>query len=315
MTFLLISNLKDLGFRNKNRFTGETDIRVSTFNGEHKIVETITGFVPEENRIEERSKEERILSAELKDILKTGLSVSNCRRGLDLLDKYESLVKTSWTHTLNRSRLLRVIGQSAEAEGLAFDVIKRFPSSKEAVGIAYEVLSFIEEFKEPKEKGVLYQQWLEKRRDYVMEGLKFFPTGHDLLMNAFEVATLQEDAEEVLIYLVRAIAVDKERTRENLKVNPLTREAMGLSPKVKKAITDLIKGENRMKAFEMVKIKTLILVLVIAAVFGLLASISLPEIKGLQYGSVFVQSEFSGNGGTGIGAKFVCSVKTGTGIG
>jgi hypothetical protein len=325
MVFLLIENLKSLGFRNKNIVTGETDIQVSSLEAKYKTIETVTGFVPETSRIEEKSKEEESLSDELKKILdlSNGLLLPNCLKGLELLAQHESVVQKSSTQTLNKARLLAATGQLTEAERLAFDVIKKFSHSNEAIGIAHEVLSFIEEFREPEEKGALYQQWLKKRRDHVMEGLKFFPTGHFLLMNAFEIATLQCNASEVLTYLNRAVRADRERTQHNLAVNPLTQKSMGLSPEIRDTIKGLIEGDNKMKIFEMIRVRALILVLILTATLGLCC-----QIRKLPHTSVSVLTAtatlcekakslgyFSSREGTGFGRMATDFKSIGTGFG
>ncbi|HEV2913223.1 MAG TPA: hypothetical protein VGX92_07895 [Pyrinomonadaceae bacterium] len=263
MVFLHIEDLKDLGFKNVNNVTGTTDITISTFKGEHQTIKTMIGVLPESNGRRERSTDEKILSLELKQILNldNGLTLPNCEKALDLLKEHEAIVNASWTHTLNKARLLAITEQLEEAERLASEVITKFSHSTRAIGTAYEVLSFIEEFGQPKEKGLPYQQWLNRRRYFVMQGLKFFPTGHDLLMNAFEIATLESNVIEVLTYLGKAVRVDRERTRKNLSINPLTQTATELAPEIKETIKDLMEGDNKMKFFEMIKVKALILAL------------------------------------------------------
>jgi len=334
LVFLLIENLESLVFTNRNGITGttdiqlfsaEADIKVSSLEAEHKTIKTVTGFVPERNRIEERSEEEKKLTEELQRIVgqDNDLSVQSCLKGLELLAQNESTVQTSWTHTLNKARLLAVSLQLTEAERIAFGVIRKFSHSNEAIGVAHEVLSFIEEFREPQEKGAPYEQWLKKRHEYVMKGLKFFPTGHDLLMNAFEIATLQGDAGEVLTYLNRAFLVDAERTRKNLIVNPLTQAAMRLSREVRKTVNELIKGDNEMKISKMKKAGTLILALVITTTL-----ISFSQFNGVPRGSVSVPiittalrekvqfvNYFLRHDGTGFGRTFTAFKRIGTGLG
>lgn len=263
MVFLHIEDLKDLGFKNVNSVTGTTDITISTFKGEHQTIKTMIGVLPESKRRGERSTDEKRLSLELKQILdlEYGLTLPNCQKALDLLNEHEAIVNASWPHTLNKARLLAITEQLEEAKRLASEVITKFSRSSKAIGTAYEVLSFIEEFGQPKEKGLLYQQWINRRRYFVMQGLKFFPTGHDLLMNAFEIATLEGNVIEVLTYLGKAVRVDRERTQKNLSINPLTQTATELGPEIKETIKDLMEGDTKMKFWGMIKIKALILAL------------------------------------------------------
>lgn len=267
MVFLLIEDLKSLGFENENKITGRTEIRVSTLAGEHQAVDTVTGFLPERDKVEERSAEEKRLTDELKRVLhpERGLTLDACNEGLKLLAENETVVRTSWTHKLNRARLLAATKQLAEAERLAYGVIKEYSSSNEAIGIAHEVLSFIVELRKPPNGGPSYRRWLERRRHHVLEGLKYHPTGHDLLMNAFEVAVLRRDAAHALGYVNRAISVDMERTKENLEINQLTSKAMRLSPSLKTAIKELVEGGNKMEVFEMSRVRTWVLILTLAA--------------------------------------------------
>lgn len=278
MVFILIENPKSLGFENENKITGRTEIRVSTLAGEHGAVDTVTGFLPERARVEERSAEEKRLTRELKQVLRPeqGLTLDACNEGLKLLDENESVVRTSWTHKLNRARLLAATMQLAEAEGLAYGVIKEYPLSNEAIGIAHEVLSFIVELRKPAGGGSAYRRWLEKRLYHVSEGLKYHPTGHDLLMNAFEVAVLQRDAARALDYLNRAVLVDRERTGANLEINPLTKKAVRLSPAVKAAIRELVEGGNKMEVFEMSRVRTWVLILTLAATSSGLCNVARP---------------------------------------
>jgi hypothetical protein len=260
--FLILDNLRHFVFRHENKVTGKTNVEASLYRaaGEHKLVETVIGFVPERNKSDEVSREERDISDELKLVVGEAPSVSAAWKGLELLAGYRSVVEESWTHILNKARLFQLVGRTDEAERLAASVIDSFQHSRVAVGTAYEVLSWIEEFREPKGKGEPYRLWLAKRKEYVAKGLGFFPTGHDLLMNAFEVATLEGNAAEALAYLRRAVAADMELTRKNLALNPKTRKSMRLSLELKETIQGLIKGGNEMQILRMMKFKLLVVV-------------------------------------------------------
>jgi hypothetical protein len=266
--FLILDNLRHFVFKNENKFIGTTNVEASLYRakGEHKPVKTVIGFVPDRNKSDEVSREERAISDELKRVVGRAPSASTAREGLELLAGYRSIVEESWTHLLNKARLFQLVGRTDEAVGLAADVIERFQHSRVALGTAYEVLSWIEEFMEPKGKGEPYRLWLTKRKEYVAKGLGFFPSSHDLLMNAFEVATLEGDAAEALAYLRRAVAADRELTRMNLTINSKTRRARRLSPELKQTIQALIKGGNEMQILRMMKFR--ILVLVLAASLG-----------------------------------------------
>jgi hypothetical protein len=327
MVFLHIEGLKDLGFKNVNSFTGTTDITISTFKGEHQTFSTVIGVLPEGSGIGERSNEEKILSLELKQILnlENGVTPPDFQKALDLLERHDRIVVTSWTHTLNKARLLAITGHLEEAEEMASEVITKFSHSKEATGIAYEVLSFIEEFRQPTGKGLLYQQWLSRRGFFVLEGLKFFPTGHDLLMNAFEIATLESNVVEVLTYLGKAVLVDRERTRKNLSKNPLTQTAMDLDPEIRETIKDLMEGDNKMKFFEMIRVKALILALTMTIA---LTIVLCSQINAFTKGSAFARTyiislyehthsfcQGSPVAGTSFGNTFTNLQRIGTGFG
>jgi len=246
MFLLVLDNFDFFEVTSGNKVIGPLRL---TLRGKHKRVKTLFGFVPDRNKSEEVTREERDISDKLKAIIGKMLSPSTARLGLDFLAAHESLVQRSWTHLLNRSRFLQVVNRTAEAEALAWAVIKRFSVSDVAVGTAYEVLSWIEESREPKGGGALYEQWLNKRMSYITQGLQHFPTGHDLLMNAFEVATLRHDSGEALAYLHKAASADRELTQNNLADNPRTKQAMRLSSELRRTIRGLIKGENKMQIF------------------------------------------------------------------
>lgn len=266
--FLILDNVRHFVFKNENKVIGTTNVEASLYRakGEHKPVETVIGFVPDRNKSDEVSREERAISDELNRVLGGAPSVSAAQEGLELLAGYRSIVQESWTHLLNKARLFQLVGRTDEAVRLAADVIERFQHSRMALGTAYEVLSWIEEFREPKGKGEPYRLWLAKRKEYVAKGLGFFPISHDLIMNAFEVATLEGAAAEALAYLHRAVAADRELTQMNLTINSKTRRAMRLSPELKQTIQELIKGGNEMQILRMMKFR--ILVLVFAASLG-----------------------------------------------
>lgn len=269
LLFLAPDNLRHFVFKNENKVTGKTEVEGSLYRcaGEHKKIETFIGFVPDRNKSDEVGSEERAISDELKLVVGNAPSVSAAWRGLELLAGYRRVVENSWTHLLNQARLFRVVGRTVEAEGLAHFVIDRFHHSHVAVGTAYEVLSWFVEFEEPKGKGEPYRLWLAKRKQYVSKGLAFFPTGHDLLMNAFEVATLEGNAAEALAHLRRAIASDRELTQQKLAINSKNaRKAMRLSLELKKTIQGLIEGGNKMRILRMMKFK--ILVVAFAAALG-----------------------------------------------
>lgn len=269
LLFLTPDNLRHFVFKNENKFSGKTKVEGSLYRcaGEHKQIETFVGFVPDRNKSNEVSPEERAISDELKLVVGEAPSVPAAWRGLELLARYRPVVENSWTHLLNRARLFQLVGRTDEAERLVRFVIERFHHSRVATGTAYEVLSWFVEFEEPMGAGDPYRLWLAKRKKYISRGLDFFPTGHDLLMNAFEVATLEGNAAEALAYLRRAVAADRELTRQKLAINSeKARKAMGLSLKLKKTIQRLIGGGNEMQILRMMKFK--ILAVAFAAALG-----------------------------------------------
>lgn len=278
MLLLLLKNLHSVELEHVGS-NGTTNLKVKTIKGESKSGKTVVGFVSNEDR----TQEEKQLTAELKGIIGDNYSYADCLNGLDLLARHEAVVRKSWMQTLNKARLLSMVGNMAEAEGLVNDVLRRFHSSGRAVGKAYEVLSFIEEFREPKQDGALYQQWLEKRRGYVVKGLDAFPQGHFLLMNGFEVSVQGGDDAEALAYLDRAASLDKESTRQNLAKNPLTQKAKGLSPELSEAIRDLLEVGDRTKRFRLTGAQILILLITVTLSLGILSS----RVKGLTRDSVF----------------------------
>lgn len=323
MFLLVLDNFEFFEVTSGNKVIGPLRL---TLRGKHKRFKTLFGFVPDRNKSEEVTREERDISDKLKAIIGNMLSPSTARLGLDFLAAHESLVQRSWTHLLNRARFLQVVNRTAEAEALAWAVIKRFSVSDVAVGTAYEVLSWIEESREPKEGGALYEQWLNKRMSYIMKGLQHFPTGHDLLMNAFEVATLRHDSGEALAYLNRAASADLELTQKNLAANPRTREAMRLNSEMRQTIRGLIKGESKMQIFRTFKFRILIAVMTttLFVVSGAAHRQTTQTPSGPAYARTTLTASLARvtsaalqlcKGGTSIGKAGVMLAKAGTSVG
>lgn len=263
--FMLLPQLRNLHSLKIEHEGSGTKFVVKTIRGESKSGKTVVGFVSNEDK----SEEEKLISAELKRIIGDNYSYADCLKGLELLARHEPVVRKSWTQTLNKARLLSLVGKTAEAEELANGVLRRFHGSGKAAGKAYEVLSFVEEFREPKQEGVLYQQWLEKKKGYVVKGLEAFPQGHFLLMNGFEVSVQGNDAAEALAYLSRAASVDKESTRQNLAKNPMTHKAKDLSPELREAIRDLLEVDDRLRRLRLAGAQILLLLITVTLSLGI----------------------------------------------
>jgi hypothetical protein len=116
-------------------------------------------------------------------------------------------------HFLNKARLLVLFQKSEDAEKIARDVIKNFPDNGKAIGTAYEVLSWIEELKQPDK--------INKRKEYTAKGLDSFHNGYALLVNAFEVAIVEKNTKDAIRFLTRAVLVNKDVARKNLVNSPL----------------------------------------------------------------------------------------------
>lgn len=264
MYLLQFRNPRSLKVRHADGLTGTTDLTVTTFEGEHKPFETAVGINPDPRR----SVEEKALSAKLEEIVGNTYSHESCLKALDLIAQHDDLVGKSWAQRLNKARLLNMVGRRAEAEDLTNDVLARLADCAEAVGKSYEVLSFIEEGREPRQGGALYREWLEKRKGYVLKGLAALPHRHILLMNAFAVSVLEEDATAALDYLNRAAWVDKEGTRRILSDSSLTQKAEALSPELREAIRDLTEVDDRTSVFKLAMAQLLCLLIATTLTLG-----------------------------------------------
>ncbi|MGC2237882.1 MAG: hypothetical protein WA584_17105 [Pyrinomonadaceae bacterium] len=278
MFYTLIGKPIDLRIEGKTQ-TKAFNVTFGTVRGKSKTVRTFFGSDAKLTDSEEIVGEEKILRNKLFDIFfEDGLTYDNCQKGLNLLNNNPAVVKKSWRLTLNKARLLAPLQRYHESEKIALSVIKRFSKNREAVGTGYDVLSWNEEFQEPKTKGIQYESWLEKRKCYVSKGLEVFPQSPSLLMNAFQIAILESNAVKALYYLTRAVTVNSKLVKailvqleiENIPLITLAKE---LSLELKKEIEGINGGRK------MVKSNTLILMLVTILVFSLSVNIGYPQSR------------------------------------
>lgn len=72
----------------------------------HNYKGTSFTSMPTRHKPKGRSIEEEIISEKYKEILKTGFTLENCQRCLEMLEKNNSIVQNSWSNTLNKARAL-----------------------------------------------------------------------------------------------------------------------------------------------------------------------------------------------------------------
>lgn len=257
MIITLNPHLKDATFSHTGLFRSKTDISFTNCEG------TMVTSVPEEHQPKEMSVEEKAISFELKQILRTGFIPENCDRCLSFLEKHEDIVQKSWTHTLNKSRFLRGLGKEKESEEIAQYVLEAYSTSRKAIGTYYEVYSWFAEL-EYNQSGKVEQHLLDKRAVFIKKGIQYYPESYQLWLNSFEVACLQKDAKNALVSLNKVIKIDKGLVQKYflaLEENVLT-EMMQVSNNLHKKIQRLVDGGNKMKKLELANVQNLILTIV-----------------------------------------------------
>jgi tetratricopeptide (TPR) repeat protein len=193
-----------------------------------------------------RSIEEEIISEKVREIFKTGVTLENNQRCLEMLEKNSSIVQHSWTNTLNKARVLLGLEEKKEAERILLYVMEKYSSSREAVGSVYEVFAWLEELKY-NEGYKANRKTLDRRVDYINKGLKFYPENYMLWINAFETACLKNYVDEAISYLKKLEKIDNQIARRYLldsSIKPeigksdirLKKEIIRLSPEVEREI-------------------------------------------------------------------------------
>lgn len=263
LAFIFLMPFRDVIFRfcfrngpiGEGEFTiaGNQKARVSPrkFKGVNKSVNTLICLDTPPEQFSDVSDEEQAIREEMCEILSNGLNQPNVKKALNLLESYKPKNAPSFRHCLNKARLSGILGQVRKAEKIAEEVIKDYPGNNEAIGTAYEVLSWIEEFREPNKTESInpdspYQQWLNKRKSYIVKGLSHFPNGHALLMNAFEVSILENNAQQAKSFLLKAFLSNDYKTQAKLAVHPLLTQAKSLSSELNVMIQEIRGGNFKM---------------------------------------------------------------------
>lgn len=185
-----------------------------------------------------RSIEEEMISAKTKEIFKTGFTAENCQKALKYLERNDTIVRNSWSNTLNKAKILTAFGEKKEAEKILRFVMEKYSESHEAVGIVYEVLAWFEELKY-NEGGKVDRQMLDRRMEFINKGLKFYPQHFMLWINAFEVACLKNSVDAAISYLKKLEKMDNKIARQYLIDSPIKKEISQLPNRLKKEIIRL----------------------------------------------------------------------------
>lgn len=216
----------------------------SEYNG------SVISHMPERLQAVELTEDEKELSRKVKSIISTGLTPENCRAGLELLAENEAVVSTSWTHTLNKARFLRVAGDRQEAESLTRKVIEDHWDTPQARGTGFEILSWFIEL-DYNEGGCRERNLLDRRAYFITEGLKIYPDSCRLLISALELAILRGDAEEARDHLQELVRLDRDVAMRYFADNPHTEAIRAMDPRLKREIEKLcLKAKGAAVAME-----------------------------------------------------------------
>ncbi len=197
--------------------------------------------VPRQHQPAGRTIEEEMISHSIKEILKTGLTADNCKRSLELLNRNESVVRRSWSNTLNKARVLIGLGEKTEARTILDSVMKEYSGSRQAVGSVYEIRSWLEEL-EFNEGGKVDQRILDRRIDYINKGLEFYPENYVLWLNAFEAACLKQYVDKAIVCLREVEKIDNKIARQYFLDSPIKSELSRADARLKQEIVKLRPG-------------------------------------------------------------------------
>lgn len=267
--------------------------------------DSAVGNVPNRLRPANFSEAEAKISEKIAEILRSGHTPENCRKGFEFLGEHDAVVRDSWTHTLNKARFLRGMGENEQAEIVVDGVMKQYWYVDCAMGTAFEVKSWFEELKF-NATGESDRQLLDRRSYYVSEGLKFFPGSYQLLLNAFECALLMGRIDEALDYLTEAVDIDREIVKRYFADNPRTGKMKEMDPSLQAAIESI----DKEKKIDMKSTRQLVLTILLT--IGLL----IPAIIGVYSTAKATTAESFGDISRGDGTSYgIAMVKNGTSYG
>lgn len=203
----------------------------------HNYMGTSVSCVPERYSPRGRTVAEEVISEKIKQIMQTGMTPENCRKCLEILEQNDFIVKNSWSQTLNKARFLIVLGEKKEAEKILHFVKNKY-SSREAIASVFEILSWLDEL-EFINGGQVDEQLLDRRMNYITEGLRLYPKNYVLITNAFEVACLKRFVTEAIGYLDKLAKFDNKIAAQYLLDSPIKEKIFSLDKRLREKVFKL----------------------------------------------------------------------------